>query len=78
MASNIYSRKTVDGKTTFYSRKGTQGRHKLPIEIKSVRVNITLTPQAKRRGFEKAKSCGKTFSAWIEDQIYKSIHTEIS
>lgn len=26
MASNTYSRKTVDGKTTTYSRKGTQGR----------------------------------------------------
>lgn len=26
MASNTYPRTTVDGKTTWYSRKGTQGR----------------------------------------------------
>jgi len=26
MASNKYSRKTVDGKTTWYSREGSQGR----------------------------------------------------
>lgn len=26
MASNIYTRKTVDGKVTAYSRKGSQGR----------------------------------------------------
>ena len=27
MASNTFSRTTADGKTTKYSRKGTQGRH---------------------------------------------------
>ena len=70
MASNTFDRETVDGKTTTYTRKGTQGRHKLPAEIKAVRVNITLTPQAKKRGIELARSCGKTFSAWVDEQIY--------
>lgn len=35
MASNIYTRTTADGKTTTFSRKGTQGRKKMglaPVE----------------------------------------------
>ena len=70
MASNYYNQRTVDGKTTVTKWSEKQGRKSLPVEVKAVRVNITLSPQARDRGRKKAADLGLTFSAWVEEQIY--------
>lgn len=70
MAAKYYIQHTVDGRKTLTKRSTKQGRKQLPPEIKAVRVNITLTPQAHERGKKIAADGGLTFSAWIERQIY--------
>lgn len=70
MASNNYIQATVDGHKTVTERSVKQGRRPVPAEVKAVRVNITLTPQAHERGKRIAADVGLTFSAWIEKQIY--------
>lgn len=66
MGHNIYQRKTVDGTMTTYTRKGTQGAHKKPNEIKKVYKMIMVTPQAKRIIEEKAKAMNMSYSAYVE------------
>jgi len=70
MATLTYKQKYVDSTSETVRRSKRQGRKKSPVETKSVRVNITLSPQAKKYGKELARADGKTFSAWIESQIY--------
>jgi len=41
MAANIYTRKTSDGKTTAYSRKGTQGRRAIR-KYKKILVRVPM------------------------------------
>ena len=65
MASNKYHRVTVDGKTTWYSRKGTQGRKPSP-ETRMIRSNITTSRAAKKIITEKAKAMGMSFSGYLE------------
>jgi len=56
MASNVYTRKTADGKTAAYTRKGTQGAPIKSDEIKNVyTITIHMTEQEYMR-FMEAKS----------------------
>jgi hypothetical protein len=66
MASNIYSRKTVDGKTTFYSRKGTQGRKAIPPELRKVKLSARVTRQTSERIKQEAKKHNLTSSAYCD------------
>ena len=69
MASNLHTEIRADGlRHTFQRRK--QGRHNSPAEIKAQRVNIILTPQARRLGAKLAQERGITFSALIADLLY--------
>lgn len=77
MSANYYRQYTTGGGSHVAKRSVKQGRKALPVELKDVRVNITLSPQAHALGVEKAHAAGMTFSAWVEVQIY-SIHTEIA
>lgn len=52
------------------------GRNKLPVEIKAVRRNITLSPAYDLEAEKWKERTGMSFSAWIELQMYKTIHTE--
>lgn len=70
MATVYYRQSTTGGGSHIAKRSKKQGRRALPKELKAVRINITLTPQAHERGKQIAADCGKTFSAWIEDKIY--------
>ena len=60
--------KSITGK--IYGHEIKTGRNPSPAEVKAQRVCITLTPQARKRGLEIAKSRGVTFSALVADMIY--------
>lgn len=66
MASNIYSRKTVDGKTTMYSRKGTQGRTPLPEELRKVKFSARVSKWTKKHVQEEAKKYNMKPSAYAD------------
>lgn len=55
MASNIYTRTTADGKTTTFSRKGTQGRKPLPDELRKVKFSARVSKWTKKHVEEEAK-----------------------
>ena len=55
MASNRYFRKTVDGKITWHSRKGTQGRIALPQEFRKVKFSARVSPRTKAHVKEQAE-----------------------
>ena len=52
------------------------GRNKLPVELKSVRRNITLSPALDREAEKWKERTGMTFSAWVELKMLEVIHTE--
>jgi hypothetical protein len=66
MASNIYSRKTADGKTTMYSRKGTQGRKQLPEELRKVKFSARVSKWTKKHVQEEAKKHNMKPSAYAD------------
>lgn len=66
MAKNIYSRHTADGRTTAYNRKGTQGRHSLPPELRKVKFSARITPEAAARIKQEAKKHNMTASKYAD------------
>ncbi len=72
MASNAH--KHVDG--LYYRCEFKTGRNKLPVELKAVRRNITLSPSLDREVEKWKERTGMTFSAWVELRILETIHTE--
>lgn len=72
MASHAH--KHADG--LFYRMDFKTGRNKLPVEIKSVRRNITLSPSLDKAAETWKDKTGMTFSAWVEIKMLEFIHTE--
>mgnify|MGYP007100055209 FL=1 len=72
MASHAH--KHVDG--LYYRYDFKTGRNKLPIELKAVRRNITLSPSLDREAEAWKQRTGMTFSAWVELKMIETIHTE--
>lgn len=65
MASNIYTRDTIDGPVQ-YQRKGTQGRKPQDKELLMLRKNITVSAQGRKVIQEKARGMNMSFSAYLE------------
>jgi len=55
MATNIYSRTTADGLTTWYNRKGTQGRKALPPELRKIKFSARITMETSERVKQEAQ-----------------------
>ena len=66
MASNKYPRTTVDGETTWYSRKGTQGRAPLPEELRKVKFSARVSKWTKKHVQEEAQKHGMKPSAYAD------------
>ena len=60
MAYNVYKRVTVDGKTTRYNRKGTQGAPTKPEEIKNTYTVIIHMTKRDYKRFMEAKGYMKS------------------
>ena len=58
MASNLYTRKFADGTETRYSRKGTQGRKKMPQEFRRPCRVIGSVTQDRRKELDEIISGG--------------------
>jgi hypothetical protein len=65
MASNIYTRHTVTGKTT-YTRKGTQGRKPMPEELRKVKFSARVTKETFARVEQQAAAHNMTASAYAD------------
>ena len=66
MASNIYTRTTADGKTTRYSRKGTQGRKPLPEDLRKVKFSARVSRWTKNHVDEEARKHNMKPSAYAD------------
>ena len=66
MASNVYNRKTADGRTTTYTRKGSQGRKAMPPELRKVKFSARITMQTKARIEQESKKYNMTASAYCD------------
>ena len=64
MAPNIYQRKTVDGKTTIYSRAGTQGRKAKSPELRKVKFSARVDRQTAARVKKESAKYGMTKSSY--------------
>lgn len=68
MASNIYTRKTADGKVTSFSRKGTQGRRRARDYV-IIRLRVPVEYYAIMK-WENEKCGGKmSVTSQIQDAI---------
>jgi len=65
MASNRYSRKTVDGITTVY-RRDNQGRRSLPPELRKIKLSARITMQTSARIKQQAEKYNMTPSAYCD------------
>jgi len=66
MAPNIFTRKTADGNTTTYTRKGTQGRKKIPPELLKVKLSARIARQTRSRINERAALHNMTVSSYCD------------
>lgn len=66
MAANTFTRKTVDGKTTMFTRKGTQGRKKTLPELLKVKLSARITKQTRNRIKEQAILHNMTVSSYCD------------
>lgn len=71
MANHIVQH--IDG---LYKREFKTGRSKLPVGVKSVRRNITLSPKYDIEAESWKNRTGMSFSAWVELKMCELIHTE--
>lgn len=55
MATNTFTRTTVDGKKTMYTRKGTQGAPTKPNEIKNLYTVVIHMTETEYKRFIEAK-----------------------
>lgn len=69
MASNTFTRDTVDGKRT-YSRKGTQGRKPSGLPLVTCKIIWNVTEEQKREFSELAKQYGMSESKMVDILVF--------
>jgi len=65
MASNSFTRTTISGQTQ-HTRKGTQGRKKIPPELRKKKFSVRITPQTEAKVLQEAKKYNMTKSAYCD------------
>ena len=66
MASNTFRQHYADGSSGLMRRSTKQGRTALPESMKMLRINITMSREAKKIITIKAHKMGMSFSAYVE------------
>lgn len=66
MAQNLYRRTDVTGKTTLYTRKGTQGRKPSPSELRKVKLSARVSIKTKQKVRDQANKYNMSPSAYCD------------